>query len=343
LWRGLIKHLRLKAPLVRLCVFSLGVIFVFASSSGCGTKISCGSKDGRAALVKAVDDLLNKDFCSESVALVENFYNKEGCGTDEIRFSRASAYLCAANLKFLDWITLFDGVSLATASFFTLLTQLFPSVTTDSRSEAARNAMDSLFAIRKIGVITPTAYLVGAGSTHPMSLVSADRTTDSNVYSLMTSMGQIGFLQNRYGAPNPVTFNKTQALGRTASNVNGWMLASQVDSNACTYAGSVLTMVDSMVTVVTDIGTNFGGSTFGSSMDVVSAAYQAAFGLACDAGCSGASGSGCTFPVGTCATCPITLRNPSSCTSQVTDVNSCAAAGLVWFINTQPGGWPGPL
>lgn len=174
-------------------------------------------------------------------------------------------------------------------------------------------------------------------------LLASYRETDANVYMLMTSMAQLGFLQNRYGNPDPTTFNKRQALGRTATNASGWMLANRVDADACSYAGSLLNMVDSMTSVLNDYGSQFGGSSFSSNLSTISTAYNAAIGLACEAGCSGASGSGCAFAAGSCSSCPDTLKSATSCTGATNDVNSCAAAGLVWFVNTQVGGWPGPL
>ncbi len=298
-----------------------------------GKKYGCDSDEGRTAIVADVDKALSSQQCAGALALIETYYARAGCGTDEIRQARAAANACAANINFFGLLTDLSESNILGNELWVTLTRLFPSTLTDQQVTAGQNALDALFAIRIPGVLTPPEYLVNATSEHPRSMVAAHRTKDSNLYAMMVSMSLIGSLQNRYGAPTG-TYNQGQKLGFTVANPLGWELPAAVDVNACSYAGSVLTLFDSISQVSDTIGSSLGGPV-GGALTTASTLFTGVLNMACDAGCQA-----CGLAAGACDPCPTTLRNRFSCTGLVTDVNTCAATGIAQFMNSGPLGWP---
>jgi hypothetical protein len=158
------------------------------------------------------------------------------------------------------------------------------------------------------------------------------------MFLVMTSMAQIGALQNRYSAPDPSNYSKTQVLGYTAAAPDGWAKAVNVNAEGCTYASSILNMLDS----IHEVGNQLEGKR-GEAFKLIGTAFGAVMNLACELGCQGAGGyaTGCALPAGSCNPCPLELRNRNSCTAVVTEKASCAAAGIAHFINTDAIlGWP---
>lgn len=309
-------------------------ILLAAGLSACGSaNYSCDSESGRQAIVSDVDRLLSNQQCASALALIEQYYPLAGCGTDEIRQARASANACAANINFFQLISDLGNANLVGSAMWTSFTQLFPSSLTDQRVTGGQNALDALFAIRLPGTLTPPQYVINATTAHPGTLVAAHRTEDANLYGMLVSMSLIGSLQNRYGAPDGA-YHKTKKLGATAGNANGWELVTAVDVNACTYAGSVLTLFDSIGQVGGTLGSSLGGSV-GGALVTAAATYTGLLNAACDSGCQA-----CGFSAGSCTPCPTELRNRNSCAGLATDKASCAAAGIVNFIDTNPLGWP---
>lgn len=302
--------------------------------AGCGEKnLSCSSEEGRRAIVKEVDQELSRQSCSTALAVIETYYSQEGCGTDDIRLARASANACAANVNFFQLVEDLGTNSLVGSDLWITLTKLFPSSSVDQRVTGAQNSLDALFAIRLPGTLTPPEYVVNATTVHPGTLVAAHRTEDANIYGMLVSMALVGALQNRYGSPAG-NWHKTQKLGQTVGNPNGWEDANFVDVNACSYAGAVLTLFDSITQVSGTIGTSLGGSV-GTSLTTAATTYTLLLDAACDAGCTA-----CGLAAGLCDPCPIELRNRYSCLGNNTDKFSCAAAGIASFINNNPLGWP---
>lgn len=313
----------------------LGVLLSVLLLSSCGGKnFNCESDEGRRALVGEVDQLLSSQDCAGALALIEPYYALSGCGTDEIRQARASANACAASINFFQLVNDLGTNNIVGEEMWVTLTKLFPSSITDQRLTGGQNALDALFAIRRAGVLTPPQYIINATSANPGSLVAAHRTEDSNIFSMLVSMALIGTLQNRYGAP-AANYHRGQKIGASASFPNGWETVGAVDVNACTYAGAVLSMFDSITQVGGTIGATLGSA--GATLVAAGTIYVALLDAACDAGCVT-----CGFAAGTCATCPIELRNRYACTGIATDKVSCSAAGIAQFMNSAPGGfgWP---
>jgi hypothetical protein len=302
--------------------------------SACGSaNYSCDSDSGRSAIVSDVDKFLSGQDCASALALIELYYPQAGCGTDEIRIARASANACAANINFFQLITNLGTVSLVGSALWTSLTQLFPSSVSDQRVTGGQNALDALFAVQVPGSLTPPQYVINASTQNPGTLMAIHRTQDSNLYGMLVSMSLIGALQNRFGAPD-AAFHKTKKVGATAGNPNGWEVVTAVDVNACTYAGSILTLFDSITQVGATIGSSLGGAV-GGALTTAATTFSTLMDVACDAGCQA-----CGMAAGSCTPCPTELRNRNSCTGVATDKASCAATGIVSFIDSSPLGWP---
>lgn len=305
------------------------------SACGSGQNFSCDTDEGRRAIVQEVDNALSEQSCAEALAIVEIYYPQAGCASDEMRLARASANACAANINFFKLVGDLGANNLAGNELWVTLTKIFPSSLVDQRVTAGQNALDALFAIRLPGVLSPPEAIVNKSSANPGTLVAGHRPFDANLYSLFVSMSLIGSLQNRYGAPLP-NFHRGQKLGVSGLYPNGWETVAAVDVNACTYAGALLTFFDSVNQVGPTIGSSLGGS-IGPALVTAASVLSTAVNAACDAGCTS-----CGMPAGSCSVCPIELRNRFSCTGLATDKASCAAAGIISFMNSTPGGpgWP---
>lgn len=299
--------------------------------------MDCGTLEGKSAILDGVKNALSVQDCAAAVALIDPVYNS-GCTDDEVRFARASAYGCAANINFFKLIGDLLVNDLAASGFWITMTMLFPSVTTDTRVTAGQGSTDSLMAIRKPGAITALADMIGINTFNPGSLIAVDRHQDANAYLMFVSMSLIGSLQNRYSSPNPSTFRKTQVVGYSAVKPQGWAVATNVDLEGCTYASAILNLLDA----VNDVSQNVSGN-MGTILSQVGSTFTSGINLACDLGCRGAGGylSGCSLPAGSCNPCPTALRNRTSCTGADEEKVSCAAAGIAHFINTDAtNGWP---
>lgn len=317
--------------LFSLLKFSFLLCVVFFTS--CGTQnLSCDSVQGRHAIAGEVDKFLSSQDCSSALAVIEGFYPQVGCGTDEIRLARASANACAANVNFFQLIDDLSNNNIVGSELWVTLTKLFPSSVADQRVTGAQNSLDALFAIQVPGALTPAADIINSSTQHPGTLIAANRTQDSNIYAMFVSMAAIGALQNRYGSPK-ANWHKNQKLGQTAGNANGWENANFVDLNACTYAGAVLTLFDSITQSSPVLSQSVGG--IGTTLIAAAATYTALLNTACDAACTA-----CGFAAGTCDPCPIELRNRNSCLGVNTDKYSCAAAGVANFMDNNALGWP---
>ncbi|MBC7385016.1 MAG: hypothetical protein H7301_02500 [Cryobacterium sp.] len=306
---------------------------LLATACAKNPNFSCDSDQGRNAIVAEVDQELSRQNCAGALIVIEPYYSQVGCGTDDIRQARAAANSCAANINFFQLVDDLGTSNLLGSGLWVALTRLFPSSVNDQRLTAGQNALDALFALRKPGILTPPAYIISPNSVNPGSLLAGDRTEDSNLYAMLVSMSLVGTLQNRFGAPQG-NWHKGQKLGATLGNPNGWETVTAVDVNACTYAGAVLTLFDSIGQVTNTIGTSLGGNA-GTALTTAASIFSTLMDTACEAGCSA-----CGLAAGSCTPCPLTLRDRNSCKGIATDKPSCAAAGIAAFIDSSVAGWP---
>lgn len=309
--------------------FWIGLACAFA---GCGkSEKSCDDDEGRKAIAEAVNEHLNSGDCAMAIAEIDPYWNKEGCTTQEIRLARASAYACALGVNFFGLISNLADGDLSASGFWATFNALFPSSSGDSRPTAGNQALDALFSIQNAGVINRPQYTINASTPNPGSLVASHRTSDSNIYGLLTSIGMMGVLQNQYGAPNATNHKITKKLGASG---NGWEAVATMTDDGCAYAGSVLTFVDSVNQVAALLASSFGSSVAQSLLSITGGLNLDA---ACKAGCDGTSGSGCSAA---CTTCPIELRARTGCktgAAATTDDLTCAAAGIVKAVNLANG------
>jgi hypothetical protein len=332
----------------------LGVCLVVAALQSCGAPTpDDSSADGQQQILDAVDVALSTQQCSTAISLILPLYNST-YSDDVIRLKTASAYGCSAGIDFfgLAGQIVTDSAQMAFSGtgtgFWSLLAELFPSTTgQDYKMEGAFYATDALLSVLNPGVLVLPENQVNAGSYNVGSVLTEDRTEDSNLYLLFVAMAGIGTVESRYGYPSPTNFTKTQVLP--------WTTAAAMNADGCGLAASVLNFFDAVTAAESDLSGNLGNVL----TQITQAGVMKYLNNACQYGCLGTSPDGDPAneiiydPSGTnwalsgatlatpCSTCPFSLRNRSSCTGLATDVNSAAAAGLINFINNSIAGWPG--
>lgn len=343
-----------------LCV---GLSVSLLALTGCGApNPDASSENGKRQIIDQANKALTDSDCATALELLLPVYNSSN-SDNEIRLMTASAYACWADINYFkllgDMVT--HASSLAGGGFWTYASSLFPStIGQDHVAEGSLLGQDALLSILQPGIPILPSGAVNSGSFNVGSVYPADRTDDSNLYLIFTSLAGIGSLQNRYGNPD-ANFHPHTALP--------WTAASSVSSDGCGYTSSITNFVDALSqsrnSVPSGLGTAIGfilngppglNVSFQQVLDVAceygclgikpsqdaNAARKAIYALILDptdswtvSGCAGLFPSGCN----TSHSCPSTLRNRSSCTAQTSDVNSCAAAGLTNFINNSLAGW----
>jgi hypothetical protein len=302
--------------------------------SSCGAPSPDGSTElGKRQIIDQANKALTTEDCATALDLLLPVYNS--ANTDnEIRMMTASAYACWAKINYFkvmgDMVVNLGSLS---NGFFNYASKLFPSkIGADHVTEGSLLSQDALMATIQSGVPILPSGAINSGSYNVGSIYPFDRTDDSNLYLLFASLAGVGSLQNRYGNPDAAFHPQVDLPWSTPTNVS---------ADGCGYASSVLNFVDA-------IGAAQGilPSSVKNSLNSIASNLSTALDLACEAGCTGATplpgwvASGCTFTG--CTTdhkCPKTLRNRGSCQAQTSDINSCAAAGIVNMINVSPAGW----
>ncbi|MEK6580462.1 MAG: hypothetical protein AABZ55_14650, partial [Bdellovibrionota bacterium] len=271
--------------------------------------------------------LLSPQDCQGALALILPVYGSTGTDND-VRMLTASAYSCYAGVNFFKLIGDLNSNSsrLADRQFWGLLTQLFPSAAGDRKAEYTSYAIEALQSVIPAGTTVPPASQINPGTPNIGSIYSTDRSIDSNEYLTFVAMAAIGTYQNRYGTPNPATFVKTVNLP--------WTTAAALTPDGCAYASAIVNFSDAL-----DVVTQNTTGVYQQLLMGIKTNFQATIYTACDRGCQNSNPGGGWVPSGctvttACATCPIGLRDRNRCTGQNNDQVSCAAAGIVNFINT---------
>lgn len=353
-----------RTPLLAAAAGSLIALgAISAIGSGCSAPLyDPSTPQGLAAIIDRTHKAVTNGNCSEAIATIEPAYNSE-YSTNEVRMARASAHACAAQINFFRMAEDLATHSLVGSDFWKTLSELAFAVNPDDldpRAASGKRAIDALLAAIKPGKVISNSHRIETDEFNIGSMLASDRDANANLYLILTTMTTLGILQNRYSAPSSTTFEKAHPLGYTVGQPKGWVvttgLNAAVSEDGCAFASGFLNMIDA----IDGLGADLGGST-GESLRAVSTAYNVALAQACDAGCNGTSGvfsvggenidftdTGCNLGVGACVgdgvrACPIELRNRMSCTGVVTNRASCAAAGIVQFINEHTTmGWLGP-
>ena len=296
---------------------------------------------GKQGVFDRVYQAINYGDCATAVTAIEPLLNSSS--TDNtVRMKAASAYACNARVNFFPLINnlVANSATLIGPGFWSKMAEFFPSTAgSDYVMEGAILGLDVLKAVLVPGALVLPANQTNAGTYNPGSVFISDRTSDSNMYMIFVAMSAIGGIQSRYGSPNPVTFVKTVDLP--------WTTAATVDDDGCAYASSIIYFIDALGDSASLVSPSLS-----PTLTSISVTFQAAINAACDAGCQGSTPgvgvppilragawtpSGCALAA--CASCPTALRDRTRCTGLATDENSCAAAGIVNFINSSAIGW----
>lgn len=313
-------------------IIALAVIALFS----CNSDLDPTSELGRKAIMDEVRVALSRGDCAQALVTLEPLADSENTD-NEVRMLMASVYGCHASINFFDKVFQLGerAAMLAGPTLWNVATELFPSqLISDRVVEAAALGQQMLFSVITPGTVTLPQYLINTDGFNPGSLLRGDRELRANFYLMLMSMAAMGGSQYRYGAPETTFFNKTVALP--------WTTAAAVDTDGCLYASGVINFFDSLPYAAQAVS-----ASLASSLNSTITIFQAALDQACDVGCQnlvppwGGSQSGCTTTTA-CAACPILLRNPTACLGLASDQVSCAAAGIVNFINNSPLGWAGP-
>lgn len=321
----------------------ISAVVCFALLWGCAAT----STSNKQSILDQVDKFLSSGQCTAAIEVVKPLYDSEDSDND-VRFKMALAYACAAGINFLDLNTQIasrsaDLIANNGSGFWEVMAELFPSTAgSDYVLEGALYGTNALHAIINPGALILPANQIDEDAFNIGSIFPTDRTTESNLYLMYLSMAALGSLENRYGAPD-AAFQKTVVLP--------WRTAAHAEiANGCAFGSTILNFLD---------GIGYGSTALPAEMTQalgdVSTALTTLLDKACQYGCSGAvpagldglalntrggwQATGCNT---TCTTCPQELRDRTRCTASTSNVTSCAAAGIINFLNESAAGWQGP-
>ncbi len=273
-------------------------------------------------IVDRVNLALSQFDCSSAYLSVYPVYESSQSDND-IRLAMASTYGCYAGVNILGIVrslTEYGGV-LSGGGLWAFLVQTFPSVAVpdDKKPQSAEYGLDAVMAAISPGVFPTEASLYRKDTYNPGSLSYHDRISTANAFQTFLGMALIGSLLSRYGLPD-ANYHQTVLLP--------WTTAAATAGDGCALASGILHFSDGLEFLSSISGVALSGfyGTIQSFLDTVVDA-------ACKAGCNSCGGSV------SCETCPLSLRDRSSCTGSSTDVNSCAAAGIARMVNLT---WQGP-
>jgi hypothetical protein len=298
------------------------VLFIL---SGCGIPTpQLGSQLGKDAIINDANIALTNGDCTSAISSLLPLYNSTQ--TDNyVRLITASAYGCGAGIDFLVQLDQMvqNSASLGGTGFWRFIVEQYPSTFADTRAESAFLGFDAVQAMIGPGVIVPAAFQVNPSTYNVGSTRYTDRDGDGNAYLAFLSISALGALGNRYGAPDGA-FLKTVDLP--------WTSAVAVDADGCSYASAVVNMLDGLHLASTVVS-----GSISTTLNNILSAFDTVINAACDIGCQntavpGWTQSGCTVTTA-CAQCPTALRDRSSCQGIVSDQVSCAASGIINFIN----------
>jgi hypothetical protein len=276
----------------------------------------------KQAAIAAVNLALSTSDCTTALTRILPLYNSTNTDND-IRNATAAAYGCQANINFFKLLGDFTsfGGDFSGSGFWEFMTYEFPSTSSpdDRRPIAAEYGIDALFSILNPGTILIPSLTVNSSTDNPGSMLVDDRSSDSNAYLTFMSMALMGSLQSRYGLPGS-DHKQTVALP--------WSVSTNTKGDGCAFVSGLLNFYDGLTYIQQSAPSNIA-----SIYSEIATLLNGGLSAACQAGCMLCGGSV------SCTECPTTLRDRSSCTGLATDVNSCAAAGVINFVNTS---WDGP-
>lgn len=317
--------------------------FCFQGIQGCSSAMDASTSHGKRAIIDSINLALSEQDCSKAIASAEGIYNSAYSDND-VRMVTASAYGCRAKVNFFQILSdiAANAPQMAGPGFWSTLVKFFPSVKgQDHILEASLLATDALMATLNSGALVLPSFKINGSGFNPGSMFYTDRTADSNIYLLFIAMATIGASESRFGSPD-AEYKKTKYLQ--------WTTAAKVDSDGCTFASGIVNFFDALGGTKDQVSGNLS-----KTLNSIHEKLAIVIDNSCKIGCLGALAtptgdatldpnsvwvaSGCAIT--TCAKCPFGLRDRSKCTGVTTDEVSCAAAGLVNFINSSTLGWQG--
>ncbi len=302
--------------------FSLASLMGLTLFLGCGSPgfDSAGKPNSLeiAAVLGDATSSLNRQDCSGAFSFLLPIYNSAH-STNDIRLLTAATYGCSAKLNILGVVASLGKMvgQLQGAGFWQFLVQTFPSTASpdDGIPEAAEGGIDAASSAINLGSLVSSQTFTNSTGYNPGAFKSTDRIGESNTYLAFLSMTLMGSLLSRYTLPNAL-HQPTVAIP--------WKTATHTPGNGCAMASATLFFNDGMTYLasVTPAGTPL--AQVYSDMSLI---FTTALDAACAAGC-GLSGGNVS-----CTSCPLNLRDRTSCTGVVTDVNSWAAAGINEWVS----------
>lgn len=288
--------------------------------------------EGRAAIIAQTKIALTNSECGKAIDLIEDLYQSQYTD-NEIRLLRASAHGCAANINFFSLVNDLTENDLNGSEFWISMARIFPSVSTDGRSESAWFATDALHAALDPEKVVTDDYQINSDTVNMGSLLATDRIDDANAYLAFVSMSLIGSLQNRFGDPDTTSYKKRNDLP--------WISKADMTETGCSYAGAIINLLDAL-----EIISDSTSGTISTSLASIAETLDEGISASCALGCAGFDWNGtpgvdgdCTYDLTECATCPTKIRNRTACLSD--EKSACAAAGIVRMINSNTTlGWP---
>ena len=317
--------------------------------SACGShSLDPSDPVDKQGIIDATNNALNSGDCLTALNTILPLYNS--AYTDNtVRMVAASAYGCHAHINFINVINaLSSAPNLGGSGFFEFAQQTFLSTLgQDKVVEGAGLGTDALMAVMTPGQVIVPQFEINIATPNPGSLIVTDRIQDSNMYLMMMSLALIGGVESRDGAPL-ANHHKGAPMPWTQSDASG------MNADGCAYASALLNFGDALKTTLNAIAGNAQ-----SAFQQISTGFVQTLDQACAIGCQNIpvpNGTPLLNPSGVWPTdnctaavpctnatgCPISLRNRNSCTQLTSDVNSCAAAGIVNFVNNSSVGWQGP-
>lgn len=234
----------------------------------------------------------------------------------------ASSYACDIGIKLYSLVTSLSSFS--TNNPIGQFAKYFPSSSGDSKLASSWFATDALLETLNPGAIVAPADQFYVGTSNPGSVLTNDRTVDSNVYLMFIGMAAIGTSLNRYGAPTG-TYNQgtalpweTMALVKADTSGAACALASGFLNFIDGAADAVLYLASSSASTINTVVAQLKQEVF--TTDTVRATYGG------NAHCinDGFSQSQCTAAL-------LRLRYRGACAEQ--DAAASVAAGIIGAVN----------
>jgi hypothetical protein len=270
--------------------------------------------------VDQVNVYLSDGDCGAALAKIKPLYDSINTN-NEIRLATAASYGCTAKVNVFQILSdLSKASDLGGSGLWKFLSREFASVANpdDKIPTAAGLGTDAAFSAVNPGTLFVPAAEVNASTKNPGTLIFEDRLSDANSYLTFLSMSLMGSLLSRAGAPDALTHVKTVSLP--------WVTAATAAGDSCAFASGLLNFFDGLDSI-----SRSSPASVKSSYHTISNFLTQAVDAACAVGCTFICAN-----VTPCSSCPLTLRDRTSCTGVSTDVNSCAAAGIAVFVN---GSW----